>query len=459
MQPIATDRYHCELAIVADPDVPAGHSIAADVEVEIVEGRFTSVRRGVVPTAGAERLAGLTMPGFANAHSHAFHRTLRGRTHAHGGSFWTWRTMMYEIASTLTPVAAHDLARAVYAEMASAGFTHVGEFHYLHHQPDGTPYDDPNEMAHALIDAARDAGIRITLLDACYLSADIDGSPLQGAQRRFGDGHAERWAERVDALANRYEDAADVLIAAAIHSVRAVPIDQLSTVVEWARARRAPLHAHVSEQPAENEACLARHGRTPVAILTEAGFGGTWATAVHATHLTDDDVRLLGATRTNVCFCPTTERDLGDGIGPADALVEAGAQLTLGTDQHARIDAFEEARAVELNLRLARQRRGILDPAVLLSALTDDGHASLGTTAGGLRPGAPADLVAVSLDSPRTAGASADTAPASVLYAASDADVTDVVVAGRRIVTGSVHTIGDVGRIASEAIGPLTRAR
>jgi formiminoglutamate deiminase len=442
--------YACERAVL-----PSGE-VAADVLVEVTSGRITQVEPGVAPAAGAERLHGLVLPGAANAHSHAFHRALRGRTHAGRGSFWTWRELMYDVAERLDPDTTYALARAVYAEMVLAGFTSVGEFHYLHHQPDGTPYDDPNELGLAHVAAAADAGLRITLLDTCYLAGGI-GEPLTGVRRRFGDGDADVWAARVGDLAAATADAAHVVVGAAVHSVRAVPRDQIPTVVTWADAHAAPLHAHVSEQPAENDACLAAHGATPVEVLAEAGMWGPRASAVHATHLSDDDIVTLGGTRTNACFCPTTERDLADGVGPAHRLLEAGAALTLGTDSHAVIDAFEEARAVELDLRLATLERGHLGGWRLLDALTADGQASLGwDDAGRIAVGARADLVAVDLRSVRTAGTTTEGSVDGVVFAATAADVTDVVVDGQRIVRDRQHRLGDVGELLSDAIGALT---
>jgi formiminoglutamate deiminase len=422
-----------------------------DVLIEVAGGRITTLE----PTtagAGAERLPGLVLPGAANAHSHAFHRALRGRTHGGDGTFWTWRERMYRLAERLDPDRYRDLARATFAEMVLAGFTAVGEFHYLHHRPDGGRYVDPNEMGHALVEAARDAGLRITLLDTCYLAGGID-RPLEGVQRRFDDGDAAAWAARVEDLQRSYATSRDVVVGAAAHSVRAVPVDQLPVVAAWATSRDAPLHVHVSEQPAENEASLTAYGRTPTRLLADAGVLGPRTTAVHATHVTDADVRSLGASRTFACLCPTTERDLGDGIGRADHLLDAGVRLTLGTDSHAVVDAFEEARAVDLDLRLITRERGRLRVGDLLTALTGDGHASLGyADAGRLEVGARADLVAVRLDSVRTAGADSATAAATVLYAATAADVTDVVVDGRRVVRDGRHVLGDVGRLLGDTV-------
>jgi formiminoglutamate deiminase len=297
----------------------------------------------------------------------------------------------------------------------------VGEFHYLHHQPDGTPYDEPNAMGHALIEAAQRAGLRIAMLDTCYLSSGF-GEPPQGVQVRYDDGSASAWAARVDGL----RPGETVRIGAAIHSIRAVPRDQLGGVAEAAEGR--PLHVHLSEQVGENDACLRAYGASPTRVLADAGVLGPLTSAVHATHLTVDDVSLLGEAATYACFCPTTERDLGDGIGPSRALHDAGSRLTLGSDSHAVIDPFEEMRAVELDERLATQRRGHWRAAELLDAATR--HDSLGwDDAGGIAVGRRADLVTIATDRVRTAGTGADEQTA--VFAAVAEDVTQVVADGR----------------------------
>ena len=370
--------WHAELAWLG-PE----RGVAERVLVEVEGERIAAVTEGVDPPAGATRLAGVTIPGLANGHSHAFHRALRGRTHRGRGDFWSWRELMYSIAGALDPDRYLELATATYAEMALAGITAVGEFHYLHHDPAGRPYADPNQMGEVLVEAAGRAGVRLTLIDTCYLRAGLDGRPLAGAQVRFGDGDAGAWAERAGALRER----PGLRVAAAIHSVRAVDPAAMATVAAWAADRDAPLHLHLSEQRAENESCLAATGRTPAALASSAGVLGPRTTAVHATHLTAGDVALLGATRTTACLCPTTERDLADGVGPARALADAGSPLCLGSDSHAVIDLFEEARAVELDERLATEQRGHHHPADLLTAATGSGMDALGWDAGRLAPG------------------------------------------------------------------------
>ncbi|MFI6879373.1 formimidoylglutamate deiminase [Streptomyces sp. NPDC050400] len=441
-----TTRYWLEHAWL-DPTVEPG------VLVEVADGRITTVRKGVeTPPPGATALRGLTLPGLANAHSHAFHRALRSTVQVGSGTFWTWREVMYGVADRLTPDSYHALARAVYAEMALAGITAVGEFHYLHHAPGGTPYTDPNAMGEALIAAADEAGVRITLLDTAYLSSGFGKAPDRH-QQRFSDGTAQAWAERAALLKER----PGVRIGAAIHSVRAVPADQLSTVAEWASDRRAPLHVHLSEQTAENDACQAAHGCTPTQLLADNGVLGARTTGVHNTHLTDRDIALIGGSGTGTCMCPTTERDLADGIGPAVALQKAGSPLSLGSDSHAVIDLFEEARAMELNERLRSRTRGHWTAAALLRAASADGHAALGwDDAGVLEPGATADLVTLTLDSVRTAGALPRLGAETAVFAAGACDVTHVVAGGRVIVRDGSHvTVGDVAQALTKAITSL----
>jgi formiminoglutamate deiminase len=417
------------------------------------DGRIHTVRTGVaVPPPGAEVLRGLTLPGLANAHSHAFHRALRGTVQAGAGTFWTWREVMYSVADRLDPDRYLALARAVYAEMALAGITVVGEFHYLHHAPGGTRYDDPNAMGEALIEAAADAGVRITLLDTAYLSAGF-GEPPTHPQLRFSDGSTGAWAERVDAL----RESPHTRIGAAIHSVRAVPVDQFPAVTQWAAERGAPLHVHVSEQPAENEGCLRAYGCTPVRLLADHGVLGPRTTGVHHTHLTSEDIELIGSRSTGTCMCPTTERDLADGIGPARDLQRAGSPLCLGSDSHAVIDLLEEARALELNERLRTRVRGHWTTAALLRAASPDGYAALGWPDGGtLAPGALADFTTVALDTVRTAGPPPRLAAEAVVFAGTSADVRHTVVAGRHVVRDGVHTrVPEPARALHEAIAAL----
>lgn len=438
----SSTAYWCDAAAL--PDGPADR-----VRITVVGGVITAVERGAERTADDVVLPGVVLPGFANAHSHAFHRALRGHTHGAGGDFWSWREQMYALAGALDPSNLYALARAVYAEMVLAGVTAVGEFHYVHHPASGGRYDDPNAMGHALRSAAQDAGLRLTLLDTCYLAGGV-GEPLEGVARRFSDGDADQWAERVEGL----RPEAGFRVGAAVHSVRAVPPEQVTVVAAWARERGVPRHAHLSEQPAENEACQAAFGCSPTALLDSGGFLGPGSTVVHAVHLTGADVQRIGASGTSSCLCPTTERDLADGIAPAAALAAAGSALCVGSDQHATIDLLAEVQALEMHERLASGRRGVFAPADLRTALTAAGHRAIGwPEAGVLAVGAPADLVAVRTDTVRTAGADPD----QLVLVAGAGDVDTVVVGGEVVVRGSAHRLGDVAALLTDAVGALRR--
>jgi formiminoglutamate deiminase len=325
----------------------------------------------------------VSFPAFANCHSHAFHRALRGRR-PRGADFWGWRDGMYAVADVLDPDSYFRLATATFAEMRLAGYESVGEFHYLHHGPDGRPYADPNAMAEAVIEAARAVGLRICLLHTRYARAGFGAADLSPVQHRFVDADLSAWQGRTLALVSRYADDPLVVVGAAIHSVRAVPSEEFAEIT--ATLPDAPLHVHVSEQPAENADCLAATGRTPVQLLAQAGVWSPRTTAIHATHLSAADIAVLGEARAHVCFCPTTEAELADGIGPSVALREAGATITLGSDSNTVIDGFAEARALAMQERLASGRRDGWDAAQLWAAASADGHASLGfADAGTLR--------------------------------------------------------------------------
>jgi formiminoglutamate deiminase len=416
-------RYWCELAWLG------GEEPSRDVVLDVEGDRIADVIVGAEPSG--KQLPGLTIPGLANAHSHAFHRALRGRTHGGTGTFWTWREQMYGLAESLSVETYLPLARAAFAEMALAGITVVGEFHYVH--------DGSNVMGEAMLAAADEAGIRITLLDACY---------LHGGLERFRDPSAEAWAERTASL----RGGETARIGAAAHSVRAVDPEALRVVADVARERDWVLHAHVSEQPVENAEAVERFGATPAQLLDRAGALDERFTAVHATHLTDEDVALLGHAR--VCLCPTTERDLADGVGPARALRDAGALLCVGSDSHAVIDLFEEARAIELDERLVTGERGRHAAVDLLCAATLHGYESLGWLEGGrLQKGALADFATIALDGVRLAGTHAEHTVDAAVFAAGAGDVRHVVVGGREVVREGRHVAIDVAAELAEAIG------
>jgi formiminoglutamate deiminase len=387
---------------------------AKNVLIEVEKGRFKSVTEGVARPPQATVLPGYTIPSFANGHSHAFQSVLRGQVESGAGDFWQWREAMYRATSWTAPEYRLHCIQ-VFREMINAGITAVGEFHYLHALG--------NELGQAAIDAAKEVGIRLTLLDSCYLRGGLDGRALEGAQRSFSDGDVERWAKRVDEL----KDADGVRIGAAIHSVRAVDAASMRTVAAWARGRGAPLHIHLAEQAAEVEECQAIEGCTPVRLLERERILGPDLTAVHAIHLDADDISLLGSHAVSICACATTERELGDRVGPLQALAGAGCKLCVGSDSNAVIDALEEARGIELDQRRATGRRVLHQPDELLGAATVGGMRALGWDAGELEVGLLADFVELrprlTLDA------------AGIVFGHAASDVTTVVVGGKTLVS------------------------
>ena len=403
-------RWHAEQAWL-------GHR-AENVLIEVENGRISAIEERIPAPPDAVALKGWTVPGFANVHSHAFQRLLRGEIESGGGDFWEWRAQMYRFTEW-DPADYFKHARLLFREMLEAGITAVGEFHYLH--------GHGNELGEALIDAAREEGIRITLIDACYLRGGMDGGPLEAEQLAFSDGDADSWARRMDEL----KETNGARIAAAIHSVRAVDPESMRIVATYARERRMPLHIHLAEQAAEVEACLAVEGVTPTELLQREGILGPDLTAVHAIHLNERDISLLGENEVSICACSTTERDLGDRVGPLRALQAAGCDLAVGSDSNAVVDMLEEARGLELDQRRATGRRVLHQPEDLLRASTVNGMRTLGWESGELRTGMLADFV--TLDAPRDLWR--EMSPSYLIYGFSGRDVTNVVVGGETVVS------------------------
>lgn len=365
----------------------------------------------------------ILLPGFVSAHGHAFQRVLRGRTERRAGGrddSSSWRSLVYAAAQRLDPDGLEAVARFAFFELARAGITCAGEFHTLHRDPDGRPYADSAELALRVVRAARAVGIRIVLLRAAY-GREGAGTAPHPAQRRFAEESPDVYLAALDRLVAAVRGDPLASVGLAPHSVRACPPAWLAPLAAEARRRGLPLHVHAAEQPAEVEACRAEHGRSPVALLADAGALGASTTLVHAIHLDAADIAAIGAARATVCACPLTERNLGDGIVEADRLVAAGARLALGVDSHAEADPLGEARALELHLRLLRRQRAVLDEPPgslaprLFEAATAGGMAALGLPGGRLAPGDPADFVLVDVDDPSIAGAG--TAAGSLLSA------------------------------------------
>ncbi|MEM7159621.1 MAG: formimidoylglutamate deiminase [Myxococcota bacterium] len=393
----------------------------------------------VAPPAGAiVRDLGpvMVLPGMVNAHSHAFQRAIRGATHRRGAndpsSFWSWREAMYRCAQQLRPEDVYRVTRQAYAEMLAAGITCVGEFHYVHHQPDGQPYDDANELSAQVVRAAADVGIRVVMLEVLYLRAG-HGRDALPEQRRFCDAGVDAYLQRIDDLRGR-----GIEVGLAPHSMRAVPGEALQQVARYGHEHGLVLHTHLSEQPRENEECQAEHGMTPSQLYSEAGFfeRPRSFTAVHAVHTTAQDQALLAPQ--HVCACPTTEADLGDGIVPATDLLAAGGEISLGSDSNSVIDLVQEARLLEMDERLRVQARlQLCDDQgqlglPLLHAATAAGASSLGrsNSSGRLAVGRPFDAVTIGIDRPFFAGIDGAHLLDALMCAGTAAQVRDVFVGG-----------------------------
>jgi formimidoylglutamate deiminase len=426
--------------LVLGPDARVRERVA----VEVVAGRITRLLDARDASEDALALPGrLLVPGLVNAHSHAFQRALRGRVERVDpehpfDDFWTWREEMFAAATALDPDSVRRTSEACFREARAAGYTTVGEFHYIHHQPDGTPYDEPNELAHAVCDAARAAGIRLVLLQTAYARAGR-GLPPSPGQRRFCDASVDAYLARVDAL--RESVAGDPLITVgyAPHSVRALPRDWLEAIARHAAGSGMPVHVHADEQPREIDESLAEHGLRPIALLDACGLLGPKTTIIHATHADDDELDLLAERGASVCACPTTEANLGDGFLPAARLWARGVPVAFGADSNTRLDPFEEARETEGLARRQAGRRNVLvragedGPArSLWECLTVNGARALGLETAEIAVGAPADLVALDLDHPEISDVPVEHLPAAVLFSGSSALVRESWVAGTR---------------------------
>ena len=404
--------------------------------------------------AAVVRLAGKALlPGRANAHSHTFQRIFRGRAEgraAGGDTFWTWREQMYRAAGFLSPDDLYDVARATFLEMLHAGITLVGEFHYLHGDPAGHAYDQPNLLAERVICAAESVGLRICLLRTAYFRAGFEREPQLG-QRRFYE-QPEQYLRNLQTLAGDCAGRPRVTVGAAPHSIRAVPIREMEAIAEYARREGMPLHLHASEQIGENAACVAEYGCAPVTLLAERGLLDRRTTLVHAIHLTEGEYAAVAESEATICSCPTTERNLGDGIFPADTAARLGVHLAFGTDSQAQIDPFEDARQVEYHLRLRDQQRGILDGSAregwatreamgpaLLRAATSNGYRALGLPGGTLSVGEPADFLTIDLDDLSILGVDAESLAAQAVFALAKSAVRDVAVQGRLVLRDCQH--------------------
>ncbi len=443
--------------LYADGQVqPGGSGLFVDADGMVLR---TLAETQIPPDTEIVRLPGRALiPAFANAHSHTFQRLFRARAEGRkvgGDTFWTWREQMYRAAAFADPDSMYDIARAAFLEMALNGTALVGEFHYLHRDRNGQPYAHPNAMADAILAAARSIGLRITLLRTAYFRAGFGLDPHPG-QRRFYE-QPEEYLRNLSALAAQHSSDPFIHVGAAPHSIRAVPLPEFHPIVHWCRANGSrPVHLHISEQPAENEASLREYGATPVTLLSGEGLLDAQTTLVHAIHITASEMAQIARTRATICSCPTTERNLGDGIFPADLAAQLGVPVVFGSDSQAQIDPFEDARQLEYHLRLRDRERGILDSAsrpgwagqdsigaALLRSMTSHGYRALGVPGGSLAPGEPADFLALRLDDLALLGADAASLPEQVVFAASRSAVDSVYIQGKPIVRDGAHSEAD----------------
>jgi formimidoylglutamate deiminase len=389
------------------------------------------------------------LPGLVNVHSHTFQRLIRGRTEfrtsSHKDTFWTWRESMYRAANSVTPEAIYRAARMAFLEMVLSGVTTVGEFHYVHHQPDGAPYENRNLLAMLILRAAEEIGIRIALLRTAYVRAGWKKDPDPG-QIRFYTSNAGDFLKDTDELRSaKFKNAS---LGVAPHSIRAVPIEYLREVSRYAKANAMPLHMHVAEQAAEIEACIGEHGRRPVELLADEGILDPGFTAIHAIHITADEAVFLGKAKANVCACPTSERNLGDGAVPAGRLFAAGASLCFGSDSNIQIDILEDARELEYHLRMNKLERVVLadDDSLgrrLFSSATVSGARSLGINTGALEIGKPADFFTVDLNDPSIVGADQNSLLNAIVFSLERTAIRDVVVNGDQIIREARHALQD----------------
>lgn len=400
------------------------------------------MQQGIAQRVGEQ----IVLPGIGTTHSHAFQRALRGRTQrraSHADSFWSWRGLMYDLANRLGPEDLYAISHFAFVELALSGVTAVGEFHYVHHQPDGTPYDDRTLLSETVIRAARDAGLRICLLRVVYERAGA-GKPALPEQRRFCDAKVEDAMRDTLALSEKFRSDPLVRLGIAPHSVRAVSRPWLQAIASFVSHEHSAYSMHLSEQRREIDECVAEHGMRPIELLDAAGALSDQLIAVHATHLADNEIELLGRARAFACVCRSTERDLGDGASVAASLLRSGARLCTGIDSHAISDPFEEARAIELDARVSTESRHVVtDAPRLLEALCGNAYAALNFDATG-------DSVVLNATDPSLAGASDVLLDDAVAFGATPRAVHSVTVNGRKIVHDGKHDRYDAARTAFE---------
>ena len=439
---------------------PDGWLAPGTVEIG-ADGRIAGVEAG----NRGERIGGIALPGMPNLHSHAFQRAMAGLTERAGpgeDSFWTWREVMYGFVDRLGPDDVEAIAAQLYCEMLKAGYTCVAEFHYLHHAPDGSPYDDLAEMAERVTAAAARTGIALTLLPVLYNAGGFGAAPIGGAQRRFAN-DADGLLRIVETMRRRHGENPDFRVGLAPHSLRAVEPESLAEALVGLDSLdgEAPIHIHIAEQTREVEDSVAWSGRRPVELLLETHEVGPRWCLVHATHMTPDETRALAATGAVAGLCPTTEANLGDGLFPLEVYLEAGGRLGIGSDSHVSVSPVEELRWLEYGQRLAARRRNIAAPprgstgARLHAAALEGGAGAMARETGALEAGRAADIVTLDASHPLLAGKENDAILDTYVFAGNANLVRDVIVGGTWVVRDGRHP--EEEDIASEFVRTMER--
>lgn len=429
--------FESEVAIFADP-----------------AGNISRISRDADDLKSATRLKNRALlPGLVNVHSHSFQRSIRARTEhrttAERDTFWTWREAMYHAANRLSPDDIYAVARIAFLEMLLSGISTVGEFHYMHHGPDGRPYPERNLLAHHVLHAADEMGLRIVLLRTAYARSGFNKAPNPGQARFITPKSADfiRDTEALRVFIPRFVHSGRASVAVAPHSVRALPLDYIVDVASYARDADLPLHMHVSEQPGEIEACVAEHGVRPIELLRDRGVLSSRFTGIHAIHVTEAEIAALANAGCHVCACPTSERNLGDGAVPARELTSAQVGICFGSDSNIQIDLLEDARLLEYHLRMNRLERAVLAPESgrnglaerLFTSATSIGADALGVSVGKIEPGQAADFVTVDLNDASIAGADSASLLNHIVFSLERTAISDVYVGGEPQIRDGHH--------------------
>lgn len=430
-------------------------------------GRITRFSNDTDDLAVSRKLPNRAIvPGLINCHSHSFQRVIRGRTEhrttANRDTFWTWREAMYRAANLLSPEDIYRVARMAFLEMLISGITTVGEFYYLHNAPDGGRYENPNLLGLQIIRAANEIGVRLALLRTAYARAGWQ-KPANPGQARFITPRPETFLDDTQALSEAIPKSSTpgfTWLGIAPHSIRAVPIEYLTKITDYAHESGLPVHMHVAEQPGEINECLAEYGVRPVELLRQRNILDPFFTGIHAIHITEAEIRHIGNAKANVCACPTSERNLGDGAVPADRLTEAGVNICFGSDSNVQIDLLEDARLLEYHVRMNKLERAVLAPPsgedqlaqLLFASATERGAVALKAPGGTLEVGRAADFLTLDLNDVSIAGAGRLALLNNIVFSLERTAVREVFVNGQPVIQDGRHVLEDAVLSDFEAV-------